>query len=48
MWKKQLRKLERDYDVKQSLYKDMLSRYEMAKVTGKLVKYEGPDKVKNH
>ncbi len=43
---KQLRKLERDYDVKQSLYKDMLSRYEMAKVTGKLVKYEGPDKVK--
>ncbi|ATG77876.1 GumC family protein [Pseudoalteromonas sp. 1_2015MBL_MicDiv] len=44
---KQLRKLERDYDVKQSLYKDMLSRYEMAKVTGKLVKYEGPDKVKN-
>ena len=24
----------------------MLSRYEMAKVTGKLVKYEGPDKVK--
>ncbi|MBQ4863538.1 sugar transporter [Pseudoalteromonas sp. MMG013] len=43
---KQLRKLERDYDVKQTLYKDMLSRYEMAKVTGKLVKYEGPDKVK--
>jgi uncharacterized protein involved in exopolysaccharide biosynthesis len=43
---KKLRKLERDYDVKQSLYKDMLSRYEMAKVTGKLVKYEGPDKVK--
>tara|TARA_B100001063_G_scaffold103495_1_gene96561 strand:+ start:1144 stop:2637 length:1494 start_codon:yes stop_codon:yes gene_type:complete len=43
---KQLRKLERDYDVKQSLYKDMLSRYEMAKVKGKLVKYEGPDKVK--
>jgi len=43
---KQLRKLERDYDVKQSLYKDMLGRYEMAKVTGKLVKYEGPDKVK--
>jgi uncharacterized protein involved in exopolysaccharide biosynthesis len=43
---KQLRKLERDYEVKQSLYKDMLSRYEMAKVTGKLVKYEGPDKVK--
>jgi len=43
---KRLRKLERDYEVKQSLYKDMLSRYEMAKVTGKLVKYEGPDKVK--
>lgn len=43
---KKLRKLERDYDVKQTLYKDMLSRYEMAKVTGKLVKYEGPDKVK--
>ncbi len=43
---KQLRQLERDYDVKQTLYKDMLSRYEMAKVTGKLVRYEGPDKVK--
>jgi capsular polysaccharide biosynthesis protein len=24
----------------------MLSRYEMAKITGKLVRYEGPDKVK--
>ncbi|CAH9061892.1 hypothetical protein PSECIP111951_02582 [Pseudoalteromonas holothuriae] len=43
---KQLSKLQRDYDVKQSLYKEMLGRYEMAKVTGKLVKYEGPDKVK--
>ncbi|MDP4985545.1 GNVR domain-containing protein [Pseudoalteromonas tunicata] len=43
---KELRKLERDYDVKQLLYKEMLSRYEMAKVTGKLVRYEGPDKIK--
>ncbi|MBD1582149.1 GumC family protein [Pseudoalteromonas sp. S16_S37] len=43
---KQLSKLQRDYDVKQALYKEMLGRYEMAKVTGKLVKYEGPDKVK--
>lgn len=43
---KQLRILERDYDVKSDLYRDMLSRYEMAKLTGKLVRYEGPDKVK--
>ena len=43
---KELRKLERDYDVKQLLYKEMLGRYEMAKVTGKLVRYEGPDKSK--
>ena len=43
---KQLRILQRDHDVKTELYRDMLSRYEMAKVTGKLVRYEGPDKVK--
>lgn len=43
---KDLHKLERDYEVKQLLYKEMLSRYEMAKMTGKLVRYEGPDKVK--
>lgn len=43
---KQLYKLERDYQVKADLYKEMLSRYEMAKVTGKLVRYEGPDKIK--
>ncbi|WP_205622150.1 GumC family protein [Aestuariibacter salexigens] len=43
---KTLRKMERDYEVKSDLYRDMLSRYEMAKLTGKLVRYEGPDKVK--
>lgn len=43
---KNLYKLQRDYDVKADLYKEMLSRYEMAKVTGKLVRYEGPDKIK--
>lgn len=43
---KQLRTLERDYDVKSELYRDILARYEMAKLTGKLVRYEGPDKVK--
>jgi uncharacterized protein involved in exopolysaccharide biosynthesis len=43
---KHLYKLQRDYDVKADLYKEMLSRYEMAKVTGKLVRYEGPDKIK--
>lgn len=43
---KQLRQLERDHEVKTDLYKEMLGRYEMAKVTGQLVKYEGPDKVK--
>lgn len=44
--KTEIQKLERDYKVKSELYQDMLSRYEMAKVTGKLVRYEGPDKVK--
>ncbi|CCQ12002.1 Polysaccharide biosynthesis chain length regulator SypO [Pseudoalteromonas luteoviolacea B = ATCC 29581] len=43
---KQLRQLERDHEVKTGLYKEMLTRYEMAKVTGQLVRYEGPDKVK--
>lgn len=43
---RQLRILQRDYEVKSSLYRDMLSRYEMAKISGKLVRYEGPDKVK--
>ena len=43
---KSLRQLQRDYKVKQNLYSKMLERYEMSKVTGKLVKYEGPDKVK--
>lgn len=43
---KELRQLERDYKVKQQLYDEMLERYEMSKVTGQLVKYEGPDKVK--
>jgi uncharacterized protein involved in exopolysaccharide biosynthesis len=43
---KSLRQLQRDYKVKQDLYSKMLERYEMSKVTGKLVKYEGPDKVK--
>lgn len=43
---KELKKLERDHEVKQLLYREMLSRYEMAKITGKLVRYEGPDKVK--
>ncbi|TAP40773.1 sugar transporter [Alteromonas sp. KUL49] len=43
---RQLRILERDYEVKSDLYRDMLSRYEMAKISGELVRYEGPDKVK--
>lgn len=43
---RQLRKLERDYEVKSEIYRDMLSRYEMAKISGKLMRYEGPDKVK--
>ena len=32
--------------MKQTLYSEMLERYEMAKVTGQLVRYEGPDKGK--
>lgn len=43
---KALRQLQRDYQVKQSLYSEMLERYEMSKVTGQLVRYEGPDKIK--
>lgn len=43
---KALRQLQRDYQVKQTLYSEMLERYEMSKVTGQLVRYEGPDKVK--
>ncbi|WP_372765765.1 GumC family protein [Pseudoalteromonas sp.] len=43
---KTLRQLQRDYQVKQTLYSEMLERYEMSKVTGQLVRYEGPDKVK--
>ncbi|AIY66657.1 GumC family protein [Pseudoalteromonas piratica] len=43
---KSLRQLQRDYQVKQTLYSEMLERYEMSKVTGQLVRYEGPDKVK--
>lgn len=44
---KELAKLERDYKVKSDLYQDLLGRYEMAKVSGKLVRYEGPDKIKH-
>jgi uncharacterized protein involved in exopolysaccharide biosynthesis len=43
---KALRQLQRDYQVKQGLYNEMLQRYEMSRVTGQLVRFEGPDKVK--
>lgn len=43
---KKLRQLQRDYKVKQSLYRDMLQRYETSRVTGQLVRYEGSDKIK--
>lgn len=43
---KTLRQLQRDYQVKQRLYNEMLQRYEMSRVTGQLVRYEGTDKIK--
>jgi polysaccharide chain length determinant protein (PEP-CTERM system associated) len=42
----QLIELERDIETKQSLYNDFLKRYELAKVTGALGRYEESDRVK--
>lgn len=42
----QLLELERDIATKQSLYNDFLKRYELAKVTGALGRYEEGDRVK--
>ena len=42
----QLSELKRDISTKQRLYDDFLERYEMAKITGALGKYEEHDRVK--
>lgn len=42
----QLNELERDIQTKQTLYNDFLKRYELAKVTGALGRYEEGDRVK--
>ncbi|TCS42382.1 GumC family protein [Reinekea marinisedimentorum] len=42
----QLIELERDIQTKQTLYNDFLKRYELAKVTGALGRYEKSDRVK--
>lgn len=43
---KQLKILQRNYDVKSRIYNQLLERYEMAKVTGHLGRFEEPDKLK--
>ena len=42
---KQLKILQRNYDVKSRIYNQLLERYEMAKVTGHLGRFEEPDKL---
>jgi polysaccharide chain length determinant protein (PEP-CTERM system associated) len=42
----QLNELERDINTKKTLYNDFLKRYELAKVTGALGRYEEGDRVK--
>jgi len=43
---KNMKDMQRDLSVKQKLYEDLLKRYEMAKVTGALGKFESPERVK--
>ena len=43
---RQLLELERDLDVKRDLYADLLSRFEKAKITGALGKFEQPERIK--
>lgn len=43
---KQLKILQRNYDVKARIYNQLLERYEMAKVTGHLGRFEEPDRLK--
>lgn len=43
---RQLLALERDLKVKRSLYSDLLLRYEKAKITGALGKFEQPERIK--
>ncbi|KHT62358.1 sugar transporter [Photobacterium gaetbulicola] len=43
---KELTVLQRNYDVKAKIYNQLLERYEMAKVTGQLGRFEEPDKLK--
>lgn len=43
---RQLHELERDLTVKRSLYDDLLSRFEKAKITGALGRFEQPERIK--
>ncbi|PSW52747.1 sugar transporter [Photobacterium leiognathi] len=43
---KKLTSLERNYKVKSNIYNQLLERYEMARVTGHLGRFEEPDKLK--
>jgi polysaccharide chain length determinant protein (PEP-CTERM system associated) len=42
----ELSKLERDLSVKTKLYEDLLNRFEKARVTGALGRFEGPERIK--
>nr|WP_087026258.1 sugar transporter [Thaumasiovibrio subtropicus] len=43
---KELKSLERNFDVKEKIYNRLLERYEMAQVTGQLGRFEEQDKLK--
>ena len=43
---RQLQDLERDLSVKRALYDDLLSRFEKAKITGALGRFEQPERIK--
>ncbi|NMP32093.1 chain-length determining protein [Thalassotalea sp. M1531] len=43
---RRLQELERDLTVKRALYEDLLARYEKAKITGALGKFEQPERIK--
>lgn len=43
---RELAELDRDLNIKRKLYEDLLNRYEMARVTGALGRFEGPERIK--
>ncbi|MFC1751045.1 chain-length determining protein, partial [Pseudomonadota bacterium] len=45
-WRRNMAELERDLDVKRNLYSDLLERFEKARVTGALGRFEQPERIK--